>query len=280
VVSGSAKGSTLSVDMGKAKISTISIDVAGLPSALRGPINRFATEGARSILGAFDGPIALAEWAPFELSGSGLEVTASGLSTFPKAGQIWVGFSTNLPIDAALTPAPLLGSGERAAVVFAEPALEGLLSAMVISGAIPNRFGDDMKPDPKGDYYASLTSLRPDGDALLTGFTIWHLPRSGQCFAAEVQGRTTFEVRELAKRKKTRLDLAFEDLEVVSTRGDDTLLRIGLWLRSAFVEETLRAQTRILTASSLKMGPLGEKQLSVGRVSMGKGIVTIAGDLK
>ena len=59
----------------------------------------------------------------------------------------------------------------------------------------------------------------------------------------------------------------------------DTLLRIGLWVQSTFMDEALEASTRLLTADTLQVGPLGKKRLQVGKISFDDNRVTVTGDL-
>jgi hypothetical protein len=62
------------------------------------------------------------------------------------------------------------------------------------------------------------------------------------------------------------LDVALDDFEVTQTRGDDTLLRLGLWWDSELIEGLEQVQTTVLRAETLQLGPLGQRELRAARV--------------
>ncbi len=277
----SSSGSTLTADLGDARIDRVSLDADGLPRAALDPVNAFALDGARALLKAIPTPVTLASWAPIALPGSNLRLSASSLHTFPDRRQIWIGFAANLPAnpDPGLSPSPLLAEGEPIALTFTADALTALIAAMMDGDLIPDRLDDDLKPHPEGDYRVTLRAVTPHQGTLKTAFTLWHLPVDGACYAADLEGHAALTVKK-AKDRGLRIDLNMDALSVTSTRGDDTLLRVGLWLRSAVLGDTLAAQARLLAADTLALGPLGAQRLSVKRIFAERGAVTLVGDLR
>lgn len=277
---GGAEGSRLVLGLDGIKIRQIDLDLDGLPAQLRKEIRAYATEGARTILGQLSGELPLASWAPIEVPGGGVALTASKLAMFPQQGQLWVGFSATLPARGpALTPAPLLGQGERVGVTLSGTALEGLMQRMMDAGGLPARLDDDFKPSASGDNHVTLRSVVPERGKLKTAFTVWHLPDDGACYAADLEGMASIKLRHKPARGEHQLDLSIKRLEVTRTQGEDTLLRVGLWLRSAFVDEALEAQARVMAADTLSLGPLGQRQLRIARIALKPEGVTVAGDM-
>ncbi len=283
-----SKGSALKVDLKRARIEKIRLDLDGLPSWARKAVQDFASDGANSIIKKlFKKDITLARWEPIPLPGSPVKLTASKLNTFPKDKELQIGFATNIAQRQgskhnlpSLKPTPLLKSSkQRLGVTFSGLGMTALTNAAIAAGTIPVRLNDDFKPDPNGDYHVTFSSITPTDQRLRTNFTVWHLPKSGSCFAADVQGMVSLKVNPNQKRSRTRILADIKDLEVQRTRGDDTLLRIGLWVQSTFMDEALEASTRLLTADTLQVGPLGKKRLLIGKISFDDNRVTVTGDL-
>lgn len=266
--------SALVVDLRKVKIRKLS--VRGASGRL--PWNRILGDAAQKLLRTGGTEITVARWKPLELPGTSVKLTAKELKVFRAEKTAWLGFAVGVPADGpGLVPEATLRRKETVAVSFTGNVLTRLTQEMLLSGAVPNRLDEDFKPDPGGHQMVTVTDVKPDGDGLETLFTLWRLPpEEDECYAVDVKARTLVQVKR-SRGGKTPVHLKMTDGEVVETRGDDSLLQIGLWLRSVFVSDALEAQTRILAADTIEFGPLGKQRVDIQRVDYAEGGVTVAG---
>ena len=279
------EGSALSTDISKMTLKEVDLRVPGLPSELTALVLPMARSAAQAVLKEVGGPITLARWRPMELPGRDkLKIVARELVTLADRGVVWIGWGADLPIapDAAtLQAAATLRDGERAAVSFSGAALTPLMQAMQGQGGIPSRLNSDLKPDPKGDVYITLSQVTPTAGGLATRFSAWNLPESGTCYRVDMEAATHVTVtppnpaaRQIGDRQGA-VQVAMEDMRVVNTQGDDTLVKVGLWLRSLFVEETLQAQTKLLAAHDFDLGGAGKVGVDLQRAEFSEAGATI-----
>lgn len=278
-------GAVLTAQLDRASLKRLRIDTKALPSWARKPLEDYAASSATSLLKQLGDSFTIARIDPIKVPDVPLRLTPARLETFPKQQELELGFTTNFSTASPKPPAdlpasPSLRKGERVAMRFNDQALTSLMNAAFLSKQVPTRLNDDLKPDPKGVNHVTLDRVTPRKGKLQTSFTIWHLPDSGACYAAEVQGMVAAQVKPLAIRSKTRVSASINDLTVVNTRGNDTLLRIGLWIQSTFMDQALKANTRILAADTLKLGPLGERRLKIKRLDVKDDGVVVAGELR
>ncbi len=276
--------SELLADMQRAKLESLSLRGLKLPSWARKPLDKLLTRAGETLLSQAPNTISLASWKPLKLPGGSVRLYARKIRTFPRQKTVWLGFSTNLPEQPSpgLPSTVRLTPQENAAITFSDSALTGILRAMGKpsknnkTSRIPMQFNDELKPDKTGDNHITITQVSAADKALETRFIVWHLPKDDACYAAEVKGQTKISVQHLKKQKKNKLNVNMDKLEIVQTRGEDTLFNLALWLRSFFVEEVLAAQTNILTTDTLKLGPLGKRKLDVQRISYHSGSITVS----
>jgi hypothetical protein len=266
VLEASREGSTLSADLGRATVEDVRVEVGELPSAARGPLDKIVTGGVRQALSTMGRRVRLVRWDPVKLEGSTVRLVASKLVLFPEDQVVWVGFKSNLSDPASpVVPRVELGEGEDLSATFSGTLMSAVLRSMMANGKISDRFNDDLKPDPKGDFRVRIASVSPTKDGLQTDFTVWRLPKEdGSCYVVVSEGLATALPHPT---KSDKLKIKIRDIEVVDTHGDDMLLDVGLWAKSVFMEETLEAQTSILSAERIELGTLGEVEMKVARVA-------------
>jgi hypothetical protein len=271
--------STLAVDLRRVDIRRLHLRGAGGRDL---PWNRLLGKAATKLLRAAGSQVTVAQWRPSSLPGTAVTAAASQLRVFPRQRTVWIGFSVLLPPGGpGLEPAATLGRGESVGVSFSGAVLTHLMQGLINSGAVPNRLDENFNPDEEGPYLVTLGRVRPDETGLVTDFTIWHLPADeGTCYAAEVRARTLLNVEESHRKGRAAIRMRMSGGEVVATRGDDTLLNVGLWLRSVFVRDTLEAQSRVLAADTFRFGPLGERTISVKRIDYSADSMEVVGRLE
>lgn len=263
----SARGTSLVADLRRAKIKSVSVKIKDLPSWGRKPLNEAATSTTRKLLKKFGEKVTLATWQSISLPDTTIKLDAKRLHMMPDADSIWVGFSSNIPTrEASLQPRNSLRRGEKAAVGFSGAALTGAIRELLKNGEIPARYNEKLKPDAKGVHRVTLKSVDPSVEGLGLQFSIWRLPEKGTCYSADIAGKATLRLGQ-SKKGKPEVKIKLSDLDVESTQGDDTLLKLGLWWNSVFVGEVFEAQTKVLAARTLEMGPLGKRKLEVQRIS-------------
>ncbi|MEL6181616.1 MAG: hypothetical protein AAFS10_21840, partial [Myxococcota bacterium] len=278
-------GSELSTDLSAMTLQQLDLKVPGLPNELTRLILPMARDAAQEVLKTVGGPVSLARWKPMTLPGGKLTIVARELATLADHNTIWVGWGADLPITAdvqTLRPTASLRPGESAAVSFAGPALTPLMRAMQGKGGIPNRLNSDLKPDPNGDITITIDRVTPTTNGLATRFSAWNLPSDGgRCYRIDLEATTQVTVtppqpqaRQIGARQGS-IQVSMDDMRVVATEGDDTLVRLGLWLRSVFVEETLQAQTRLLAAHEFDLGGAGTVGVDLQRATINPEGVTL-----
>lgn len=270
-----AQGTALRLSLADATLDRLSLDLS-LPEAWRPAVDGFARDGVQAALQAAGPDLTLARWAPLRWEGAALTALPARLAALPDARSLWIGFSTDLPTSPgapSLQPASALQPGEEVAVSFSGEALTGLLRLLLQEGLLPARLDDDFKPDPDGIHRVTLARAQPQDGHLDLDLTLWRLAadEAETCYAAQARGRALFHVKQGGQ-----LDLTLDDLQVVSTQGEDTLLRLGLWWQSAFFEQSLSAQASFVAARTLQLGPLGRQRLTARRVSSQPGLVSVA----
>lgn len=255
--------SELLADLSGVKLERLKL--SGVPGWAQGPLEVLALDLASGLLQKLGGEFALARWEPLALPGGSLKVAPSELRTLAAQDALWIGFSSNLPAPKrGLAPVGVLGKGEEVAVSFSAESLGALMRGLMAQGALPARFDDALKPDPKGVHRATVRGLTPNERGARLALTLWRLPEEGgddRCYAVDVQAQGQFHVKQ-----GEALDVALDDFEVTQTRGDDTLLRLGLWWDSELIEGLEQVQTTVLRAETLQLGPLGQRELRAARV--------------
>lgn len=280
----STKGnSRLSTDLRKMTLKTIKLAIPGLPREFSSLIDPLARDAVHSALSHFGDTITLARWKPIALPGGKITIHARELAVFAPQKTIWIGWGAAVPVapgTPGLIPRASLNSTDAAAISFAGPAMTALMRAMQGSGAVPSRLNQDLKPDKEGDVYITLTRVTPKDNGLDTAFTAWNLPKEGTCYQLDLEARANFDITPpkadalTQKARQGELEVKLDDVRVIKTSGDDTMIRLGLWLRSLFVEETMQAQTRLLATHDFEVGD-GKLDVAFQRAETGDDAITL-----
>lgn len=263
----------LRLDLSQVELSKVELPLEQLPEALRPRAQAMLGQAAQGLLQLAGRELTLASWRPWSLEGTQVKLKASSLRQV-SAEVLEVGFASNLPLGQApaLPSSQALGPDEQVALRFSQGALLGLMRQWMQLPGAPTRLNEDFKPDPEGIHRISLEQLSATPEALQLEVTLWRVARQEQetCYAARARGDAMFHVK-----RGGRVQLKLQDLELVESQGEDTLLRLGLWARSLFFSQGLAAQAQVLAARTLQLGPLGEQTWEVRRLQGEQGAVTV-----
>jgi hypothetical protein len=264
---------SLRLDLAGVELGDLELPSKQIPRALRSRVQGLLAQGVQGLLRRAGSRVTLATWEPWRLEGSQVKLQAASLRQ-SAPGVLEVGFASNLPLAGrpALAQAAVLGKGEQVAVRFSQGALLELTRLWMQRPGAPSRLDEDFKPDPQGIHRVTLESIAATREGLQLEVTLWRIGRQEEetCYAARARGDAMFHVK-----RGGRVRLKLEDLTLIKSQGEDTLLRLGAWARSLFFSQGLAAQANVLAVRSLKLGPLGEQTWAVRRVQGEEGAVTV-----
>ncbi len=275
LISRSQGKSTLSIDMAKFDVQQIDLPLSGVPSWAKSVVKDVVQDAASYLLKRYVGKVKIASWDALALPGSPVRFQATGVEVDARRQVLHVLWASNLAKGTRVVARPKPSKEQRVGLAISPHALTGVVNGLMTAGKIPSRYNDNFQKDQDGDYHLTLEHISPKADGVATTFTVWSLPASGSCFAAEVQG-----VADFGNIQNGKIKLSIDELEVLGTRGDDTLFKVGYWLKTAFLDDALQAQTSLLGAADVRFGPLGERQLAVQSIESSKGDFVVYGGLE
>lgn len=249
-----ADGTEIQLDMAKAAQlghSSLDADVSQLPptwaKVVRAPL-------AKTLLNAVSKELGEVKVATVKTPDLGIKGFVSGpatLKTNVNAGLLYLGFTSNLPVEAGLVPKLELPKSKNFQVSVHPAMVTPLIQAALNSGKISRTYTEGGKANQNGPMHVTVNSFGMSQTETAKNFDmhlrLWNLQESGQCYWADAVTKGSLEV------EGDKVSAKIVDAKITESSLPGIALIVANWKTSDVVESGKLALEKSLSKDLLSL---------------------------
>jgi hypothetical protein len=251
--------SSKALEIGKSSVDT---EIAQLPptwaNVLRGPLSSLLLKAVAKQVGN----ITVASFPAPDLGIKGLKTAPALLKTDTKNAVIYLGFTTNLPIESSLVADTTLPKNKNIGITAHPALLNPLIQAALKTNAIPRRYTDEGKANANGNMHVTVRDFKldPSTNAFDMQMRFWNLKDSGQCYWMDTSASGSLQIADNA------IKASVKDMAITESSMPGIAVAIANWKTSDIVESGRMAMQKSFSNEVIQIPGSTAK---VERASMG-----------